>query len=191
MPNKAFISNIGTITLFAVAGTILNIFFTSERTKHVEVCVLLFYRLFSVRRSKLLPVPNHCCWHVTLLNSHISSRPRCRSFWWLAFINFVFYGFPMLLVSVFEEIHVNKLLYITVFGESLLNDAVTVVSFSWKTRTLNNLAGPLSLFPLHGPNRTGASHLPRLHLVIVQLLPSFCWWHSGWDGLCSDRFVRS
>ncbi|XP_060105099.1 sodium/hydrogen exchanger 2-like [Heteronotia binoei] len=98
MPSRPFFENIGTILLYAVVGTMWNVFgigFSLYGICQVET--------FQLRDISLL----HNLWFSSLI----------------AAVD------PVAVLSVFEEIHVNEKLHILVFGESLLNDAVTVVLY--------------------------------------------------------------
>uniref|UniRef100_A0A1I7XGH5 Sodium/hydrogen exchanger n=1 Tax=Heterorhabditis bacteriophora TaxID=37862 RepID=A0A1I7XGH5_HETBA len=96
LPNNAFFSNIGTILLYAVFGTVLNI---------ILIAGLIY--VFSPFYEWSIPFID-----ILLYSTLISAVD------------------PVAVLSVFEEIHVNQLVYICVFGESLLNDAVTILENS-------------------------------------------------------------
>ncbi|CAI5454882.1 unnamed protein product [Caenorhabditis angaria] len=95
MPNAAFFSNIGTILIYAVIGTVCNIVL-------IGACIFAMSPFYTFELNYV---------DVLLFSTLISAVD------------------PVAVLSVFDEIHVNKLLYICVFGESLLNDAVTVVLY--------------------------------------------------------------
>ncbi|GMR63056.1 hypothetical protein PMAYCL1PPCAC_33251 [Pristionchus mayeri] len=95
MKNKDFFSNLGTILLFAVAGTILNV-------------AMLVSGLWIF----------HDTYESTLNLAEI-----------ILFSVIICAVDPVAVLTVFEDIKVNELLYICVFGESLLNDAVTIVLY--------------------------------------------------------------
>nr|XP_032829357.1 sodium/hydrogen exchanger 2-like [Petromyzon marinus]XP_032829358.1 sodium/hydrogen exchanger 2-like [Petromyzon marinus] len=100
MPVRPFLDNLGTILWYAVLGTLWNVFGVGL-TLHA-VCALVP----SLGLASLGLV------HLLLFASLISAVD------------------PVAVLAVFEEIHVNEQLHILVFGESLLNDAVTVVLYN-------------------------------------------------------------
>lgn len=65
-------------------------------------------------------------WAVGLTGLFACDTPILEMFLFSALISAVD---PVAVLAVFEEIHVDEVLYIVVFGESLLNDAVTVVLY--------------------------------------------------------------
>nr|XP_009685946.1 PREDICTED: sodium/hydrogen exchanger 2-like [Struthio camelus australis] len=98
MPSRPFFENIGTILLYAVVGTIWNVFGIG-------------FSLYGICQVKSFHLQDVSLLHNLLFGSLIAAVD------------------PVAVLAVFEEIHVNEKLHILVFGESLLNDAVTVVLY--------------------------------------------------------------
>ncbi|KAM7421307.1 hypothetical protein PAMA_015451 [Pampus argenteus] len=101
LPIRPFMENLGTILMFAVIGTLWNSFFIGGLL--YAVCQISPSNPSELHNLELLPC--------LLFGSIISAVD------------------PVAVLAVFEEIHINELLHILVFGESLLNDAVTVVLY--------------------------------------------------------------
>ncbi|KAM6935496.1 Na(+)/H(+) exchanger beta isoform 1-T1 [Lycodopsis pacificus] len=101
LPIRPFMENLGTILMFAVVGTLWNAFFVGGVL--YAVCQIQPGNPSVLNSIELLPC--------LLFGSIISAVD------------------PVAVLAVFEEIHINELLHILVFGESLLNDAVTVVLY--------------------------------------------------------------
>nr|XP_054411272.1 sodium/hydrogen exchanger 3 [Pongo abelii] len=100
MPNRLFFGNLGTILLYAVVGTVWNAATTG-------------LSLYGVFLSGLMAPARQ----IGLLD-------------FLLFGSLIAAVDPVAVLAVFEEVHVNEVLFIIVFGESLLNDAVTVVLYN-------------------------------------------------------------
>ncbi|XP_037671479.1 sodium/hydrogen exchanger 5 isoform X2 [Choloepus didactylus] len=99
MPSRLFFDNLGAILTYAVVGTLWNAFTTGTA-------------LWGLQQAGLV-------------------APRVQA----GLLDFLLFGSlisavdPVAVLAVFEEVHVNETLFIIVFGESLLNDAVTVVLY--------------------------------------------------------------
>ncbi|XP_032302996.1 sodium/hydrogen exchanger 5 isoform X1 [Coturnix japonica] len=100
MPSRPFFENIGAILTYAVVGTLWNSFTTGTA-------------LWGLHQAGLMADPGveAGLMDFLLFGSMISAVD------------------PVAVLAVFEEVHVNETLFIIVFGESLLNDAVTVVLY--------------------------------------------------------------
>lgn len=99
MPARLFFDNLGAILTYAVVGTLWNAFCTG----------------FSLYAAKVLNV--------------IDEKVQADLMDFLLFGALISAVDPVAVLAVFEEVHVNDTLFIIVFGESLVNDAVTVVLY--------------------------------------------------------------
>ncbi|CAJ0935235.1 unnamed protein product, partial [Mesorhabditis belari] len=99
LKDRAFIENLGTILIYAVVGTVLNIMIIGGGL--IALSELGYINGFMVD-------PLDC----------------------LVFASLIAAVDPVAVLAIFQEVGVNKVLYFMVFGESLLNDAVTVVFYN-------------------------------------------------------------
>lgn len=104
LPKKAFFDNIGTILSYAVLGTLFNAF-------------AIGFSLYGAYRIGLMP---------GIDDDHESKLGILEC---LLFGSIISAVDPVTVIAVFEEINVNTVLYISVFGESILNDGVAVVLY--------------------------------------------------------------
>ncbi|XP_036439772.1 sodium/hydrogen exchanger 5 [Colossoma macropomum] len=99
MPARLFFDNLGAILMYAVVGTLWNAFCTG-------------FCLYGVKLAGV-----------------IDDKVQAGLMEFLLFGALISAVDPVAVLAVFEEVHVNEMLFIIVFGESLLNDAVTVVLY--------------------------------------------------------------
>ncbi|XP_014669299.1 PREDICTED: Na(+)/H(+) exchanger beta-like isoform X2 [Priapulus caudatus] len=97
--NRVFLDNFGTVLVYAVIGTLINIFTIGPA----------LYLLMEAGAMGTLRMSFITC---------------------LAFSSLIAAVDPVAVLAIFQELGVNTMLYFLVFGESLLNDAVTVVMYN-------------------------------------------------------------
>ncbi|KHJ45890.1 sodium/hydrogen exchanger 3 [Trichuris suis] len=159
MPSRAFFDNFGTILVYAVIGTIWNSvtiglsrivpahltlsvgsvsqfrFAEDEVWIALKFTMVLIYPCVTGGKNEsgqayLLTdffSVSFSLYAVSLTGLFRVSPPFLHSMLFSSLISAVD---PIAVLVVFEEIHVNQILYISVFGESLLNDAVSVVLYN-------------------------------------------------------------
>jgi len=101
--DREFLSNLSSVLVFAVLGTLLNV-------------IVIGLALYFLSTARLLGSACSCvkltCVEAFVFSSLISAVD------------------PVAVLAIFEDIHVNMSLYFLVFGESLLNDGVTIVLYN-------------------------------------------------------------
>ncbi|XP_067002933.2 probable Na(+)/H(+) antiporter nhx-9 [Anabrus simplex] len=105
--DRSFADNLGSVLLFAVVGTLWNTFSIG----------FILYGLSELGTVGAIPVDEERSYSLTLIDA-------------MVFSSLISGVDPVAVLAIFQEVGVNKDLYYLVFGESLFNDAVTVVLYT-------------------------------------------------------------
>lgn len=113
--NKEFLATFKSVIIFAVFGTLFNVFSIGYSLYGLSYSGLIgtFQTFETVNSTTSLPV------------EHELQAIEC-----LIFSSLISAVDPVAVLAIFEQIHVNMGLYFLVFGESLFNDGVTVVLYN-------------------------------------------------------------
>ena len=112
-----FLSNLGSVLIFAVAGTLFNVF-----TIGYGLYIVSFIGAIGQFPANMI--------NESLGESHITLNGNLTPVECLTFSSLISAVDPVAVLAIFEDIGVNRGLYFLVFGESLLNDGVTVVLYN-------------------------------------------------------------
>ena len=112
-----FLSNLGSVLIFAVAGTLFNVF-----TIGYGLYIVSFIGAIGHFPANMM--------NETLGHSQTTLRDNLTAVECLTFSSLISAVDPVAVLAIFEDIGVNRGLYFLVFGESLLNDGVTVVLYN-------------------------------------------------------------
>ena len=116
--DRDFLSNFRSVVTFAVIGTIINIFATG----------FSLYGLASAGAfGEFIVKADTACHNKNIGTEVVHNLTATES---LIFSSLISAVDPVAVLAIFEEIRVNTGLYFLVFGESLLNDGVTVVLYN-------------------------------------------------------------
>ena len=110
--NKEFLSTFASVIIFAVFGTLFNVFAVG-------------YSLYGISYSGIIGT-----FETVNTTSGLPIEHQLQPIECLIFSSLISAVDPVAVLAIFEQIHVNMGLYFLVFGESLFNDGVTVVLYN-------------------------------------------------------------